>query len=111
MKSWILPIGLGLLAAAACSYTSVYTARNSAYHSVGGALSGDDFATARHSCDDRLGDVKHGYEPSADYKQCMMAQGWQHDCTIPPDAYPDPHNVCRACRNFVFLGVTGSECG
>ncbi|MBV8190681.1 MAG: hypothetical protein JO339_25800 [Alphaproteobacteria bacterium] len=111
MRRLILSITLGLLAAAACTYTSAYTTRNSTYHSVGGVLSADDFASARKGCDERLGDVQHGYEPSAAYKQCMLAQGWQLDCTIPPDAYPDPHNACRPCRNFLVLGVMGRECG
>jgi hypothetical protein len=111
MRWLILSIALGLLAAAACTYTSAYTTRNSTYHSVGGVMSAADFAAARQGCDERLGDVQHGYEPSAAYKQCMMAQGWQHDCTIPPDAYPDPHHACRPCRNFLFLGVMGRECG
>ena len=82
MRRVTFSIALGLLAGAACTYTSAFTARNSTYHSVGGVLSSADFAAARQGCDDKLGDVKHGYEPSAAYKQCSAT------CEL---SRPNPH--------------------
>ena len=113
MRWLILSIALGLLAGAACTYTSAYTARNSTYHSVGGVLSGADFAAARQGCDDRLGDVPHGYEPSAAYKQCMLAQGWKYADTVRyVDVYPGQteDTIGLMCHDLVVFGITGSSC-
>ena len=110
MKGLIVPVALFLmLGATAC--TDVYSSQTSTYSSVGRERSDADLQAATAVCDSRVGTVQIGSDVPDAYKQCMLAQGWQHDCTIPPDAYPDPHQACRACRDFMFLGVMGRECG
>ena len=111
MMRLILSLALTLASAGACAAGNYYGEQTNTYNPVGATTSDADLQAATAACDARLGVVPAGQDTPDAYKQCMLAQGWQLDCTIPPDAYPDAKNLCRPCRNFVVLGMVGQECG
>jgi len=111
MKWLILPIALILMGTTGCAQqANPYVSQESTYHSVGGPRSDADLQAATQVCDAQFGVVRIGADTPANYKQCMLAQGWDYDHTTRSDTYPDPCHPGRTCRNFVFLGMVGSSC-
>lgn len=114
MKRLILAIALILSGPAACATASAYGSQNSTYYSIGDAGSDADLQAAAQLCDQKVGAVQIGSDPSDAYKQFMLAQGWEYGATTRTAhsdvVYADPRHPGLACHDFVLFGIVGSSC-
>jgi hypothetical protein len=85
MKSIVLAASIALAAiGAAHGDTSTYVWQR------GGAWSDAELQAAAQTCDARYGVVMNGAITSANYKRCMLAQGWRYQSTARVRTFIDP---------------------
>jgi hypothetical protein len=93
MKRIIIAISFAVVAvASAHADTSTY------YWQGRGARSDERLQAAAQVCDQRYGVVMNGAITSANYKRCMLQQGWKYGGTARVRTYIDPDNG-MSCHN------------
>jgi hypothetical protein len=99
MKTIVLAISLALGGVAgAKADTSTY------YWQGKGAWNDAQLQAAAQVCDRRYGVVMNGAVTSANYKRCMLGQGWKYGSTARVKTYIDPDSG-MSCHNEGGIGV------
>src|SRR5580704_2824040 len=94
MKRVIIAIALALSSAVgAQADTSTYVWQGK------GQWNDAQLQAAAQVCDQRYGVVENGAVTSANYKRCMLGQGWKYGGTAREKTYTDP-NTGMSCRSI-----------
>jgi hypothetical protein len=97
MKRLLVAASLVLSSVAAHADTSTYVWLGK------GQWTDAKLQSAAHECDQRYGVVENGAITSANYKSCMLKQGWRYQSTarstVGKDTYTDP-DTGMSCRDF-----------
>jgi hypothetical protein len=118
MRRLFSPIALTLvLGASACATSGPHFsyddgAQTTTYFPVSSQpRSQADLQAARQACDGKLRRAEGGYTP-AEFRQCMLAQGFRYGYALQDGEYPDPdpNHAGMVCHDIVVLGVVGSSC-
>jgi hypothetical protein len=90
MKKLIIVASLVLTSVAARADTSTY------YWLGKGQWQDAKLQAAARVCDQRYGAVQNGATTSANYKRCMLRQGWQYGSTARDTIDPNSGLSCRS---------------